>query len=143
MSACGIEPSRNRESGRQPKARLAAARARAVSERERAAVRFGDLAREDETYPRPARLRGEEGHEEVRGAGEAQALVLDPNLDVAIARAPPHAHRTIRHERRVRGVADEVDEELFELVGVRTDRLLRAVRDLDAHTRLKPRDAAH
>src|SRR5881275_522818 len=100
MSACGTEPSRNRESEGQPQARFAPARARAVSERERAAVRLGDLAREDEAYPTPARLRGEEGHEEVGGAGEPEPLVLDPDFDVAVrAAAPAHAHRAFGHER--------------------------------------------
>src|SRR5437763_15485322 len=95
---------------RQAQASLAAATARAVFERERAAVRLCDLAREHEADARTARLRGEEGHEEVRGAREAQALILDPYLDVPIAHTPPHAHRTIRHERCVRSVAHEVDE---------------------------------
>src|SRR5437588_11884495 len=99
MSASGIAASRNRESKGQAQSRRAAARARAVFERERAAVRLGDLAREDEADPTPARLRGEEGHEEVRGAGESESLVLDPDFDVAVrAAAPAHAHRTIGHE---------------------------------------------
>src|SRR5215467_1169956 len=53
----------------------------AVLERERAAVRLGDLPREREADARALGLRGEERHEQVRRVGEARALVRDAQLE--------------------------------------------------------------
>src|SRR6185369_5804718 len=49
--------------------------AAAVLERERTAMRLGDLARECEPDAGALGLRGEERHEQVRGVGDARPLV--------------------------------------------------------------------
>src|SRR5215471_20267227 len=53
----------------------------AVLERERAAVRLGDLARERQPDARTRGLRREERHEQVRGVGDPRALVEHAQLE--------------------------------------------------------------
>src|ERR1700759_4601112 len=102
---------------RQTQTSLAASSLQAVLKRQRAAVRLGDLTREHEDDAGAARLRCEEGHEEVGRVRESESFVLDADFDVAVLRAPADAHRASRDERSVRSVAHQVDEKLFELVG--------------------------
>ena len=74
----------------QPQAQscLAAGRGGSVFERESAAVGFGDLAAQDQADAGAAGFRGEEGHKQVVGVGEAWAVVLDDDVDVAAGSSP-------------------------------------------------------
>src|SRR5690606_282688 len=96
--------------------RAAAGAVGAILECNRTAVRFGDLAAEGEADARPVRLGREERHEQVCGVRKAAALVFDLDLDERPRLLPRHRHAAAGFERRVDGVAHEVDERLFELV---------------------------
>src|SRR6185503_3531083 len=66
---------------RETQARAAAGTIFAILEDQAAAVRFGDLAAQDEADARAARLRREERHEQVPGVRESWSFVLNPQLD--------------------------------------------------------------
>ena len=95
-------------------------------ERQRPAVRLGDLPAQHQADARSAGLGGEERHEQVGGLRRARALVVDPDVDAA-RRVPP-ADRDARAagvERRVGGVAQQVDQQLLDLVAVGGERRRR------------------
>ncbi len=105
-------------------------------------VRLGDLPRERETDSRAIGLGRVERHEQIRGVGEAGALVADPHIELAVPRFPADLDRT-RVERRVHRVPHEVDEQLIELSAIRLDRHVRTSADRDRPARLQRDDAAH
>src|SRR5205814_2035398 len=114
-----------------------------VFERDGSAVRFRDLARQNEADARSLRLRGEEGHEEIRAALDARTLVLDAQLEHAVASRPTESDAAVRLERRVDGVAYEIDEQLVELIAVGENRDRRSVLDPHREPRLERGDAPH
>src|SRR5262249_15227753 len=95
-----------------------AAMADAVLERQRPAVRLGDLAREHEPDPRALRLRRDERPEEVRAVRDAGPVVLHDERQRAVLPRPADANAAVRLERCVDCVAHEVDEQLIELITV-------------------------
>ncbi len=107
---------------------------RAVLEAQRAAVRLGDLAAERQTDARAGRLGREERHEQVRRVRQPGSFILDGELQEAVDRLPVDPHLAARLERRIDGVADDVDQQLFELIRIGFD--LRRLR------RPAPRSAA-
>src|SRR5713226_10216312 len=82
---------------RQPQPRPAAGPRAPVLQDERAAVGLRDLAAEDEADPRSLRLGREERHEEVPGVGKARPAVVDPDLDLPLARGgvPTELHASV------------------------------------------------
>ena len=72
--------------------------------------------------PEPVGLRREERDEEVSGVGQPRTLVVDRDLQRAIDLLPVERHlpRGV-FERRVNGVADDIDQQLLELIGVSDD----------------------
>ena len=101
----------------------------AVRQQQCAAVRFGDLAAEDQADPGAARLGREERHEQVAGVRQARALRLRPRAPPTAATqpaaVPADRHPAAGLAHGVDGVANEVDQQLFELVAVRLDRQRR------------------
>jgi hypothetical protein len=89
---------------------------------------FGDLAAEDQPDAGAGGLRREEGDEEILHVGNAGAVVLDVNLDLAGGLAPADADAARGLAglagiwRGFDGVLDEVDEDLFDLGGVAVRR---------------------
>src|SRR5581483_1265432 len=104
---------------RQAEARLAAAAVSAVGEREFSAMRFGDLPGQHETDAGPALLGREKRNEEIRGIGEAWAFVEHPDIELGILPRPADLHATLAFERGIGRIANNVDEELLELIRVR------------------------
>src|SRR5678809_1718130 len=94
----------------------------AVLQSERPSVRLRDLARQHQPDPRPGRLGREERNEEVSRVGEARTLVLDDEGERAVLTRPSDVDVAARLQRRVDRVAQEVDEELVELVAVGAHR---------------------
>lgn len=142
---------------------LAAWGALEVAEFEGAAVGFGDLAREGETDSSAGFLGGVEGDEEVVGIGEAGAVVGDGDGeesgagfglngdggregDSSWAGQSPRGHGLgdgclARAEGGFNRVADKVDEELFELIGVCEDLSLRDWMERDFQPRFEAGDS--
>ena len=92
-----------------------------VGEGDGAAVGGGDLLREHKSNAAPFRLSGVEGDEEVRGIEQAGAGVDDLEDGLGRRLAPGDEDARWRGglgEGGFDGVADEVDEELLELVRV-------------------------
>src|SRR5438270_11709576 len=106
-------------------------------------MRFRDLARKNEADARSLGFRGEERHEEIRAALDARTLVLDAQLEHAVASRPTDSDASMRLERRVDGVAYEIDEQLVELIAVRANRDRRSVLDPYRKSRLERGDAPH
>jgi len=103
----------------------------AVFQGEGAAVALGDLTAQDEANAGTAGFGGEEGDEEVGGAGETGAFVFDPNFDHVAVAEPADGDAAFGDQRGVGGVAEEVDEDLLELVGVALNRDGLSSVDLD------------
>ena len=103
---------------------------------------LGDLPGEGEADAGSSRLRGVEGNEEVLHVREPRPLVLHPHLDLLAVEPPAHADAAAGQQRGVRRVADQVDQQLLDLVGVRLDRHLRPLLDVDGEPRLERGGAA-
>ena len=72
---------------------------------------FGDLAAEDQADARPARLRGEEGHEQVRRICEPGTLIVHGDFQAAARLLPAHVHGAAADfEIGVGGVSQQVDQ---------------------------------
>jgi hypothetical protein len=109
-----------------------------VVEGEGPAVGLGDLAAEGESDAGARRFGGEEGDEEVGGIGDAGAAIQQEDLGVRVGLLPQEldcgsvrGRDSGRFEDGVGGVALEVDEELFELIGVGVDGEERAGFEVD------------
>src|SRR5262245_17953075 len=111
--------------------RAASAAIRAVVERERSAVSFGDLAAQDEADARSARLRREERHEQVRLVRQADPFVFNPELERASPQRPADAHAAARGQRGVDRVVEQIDQQLLELIRIRADGDVRRGTDAD------------
>src|SRR5262245_30404266 len=73
----------------------------AVLERQRAAVRLGDLARECEADAGTRGLRGKERDEQVRRVGETRALVEHAQLERVVGHRPLDPDAALRLERGI------------------------------------------
>jgi len=93
----------------------------AIFEVELAAMGFGDLAAEDQSNARAARFGGEEGNEDVGRVGDARAVIHDPNFQEGAVARPADVNAAARFERGVHSVADEIDEELLQLIFIGGD----------------------
>ena len=91
--------------------------------------------------PEPAGFVVKNGTKRFAVFGRPGPFVGHGDLDVPVGAAPGDRRAAARLERRVGGVADEVDEELLELVGVRRDGELRPAVDADGNARLESGDA--
>ena len=94
-------------------------------ERDAAAVGCGDLLSKDQADARALRLGGVEGHEEVGGIVDAEAVVFDVEDGFGGGDGPGEGDGWLvsgglgfGSEGGVDGVLEEVDEGLLELVGV-------------------------
>jgi hypothetical protein len=102
----------------QPHRRPRAFGSRSRLECKRAAVRFGNLtARAQGRCPIPA-LGREERHEEVGGVRQARSFIVYIDRHVMAVSVPADTHGPTRLQRRIDGVAHEIDQQLLELIGI-------------------------
>jgi hypothetical protein len=104
-------------------------------------VAFGDLPGQHQADAGAAGLGGEEGHEQVVAAGQAQALVehFDQHLAALAAGAqldPPAGQAGLG------GVLDQVDQRLLQLVGIGGERISGRARPSVTGTRCSRRPPA-
>ena len=92
---------------------------------------FRDLPAEHEADAAAFALRREKRDEQIRGVGDARAVVLDEELDVRGGFFPADAHTAAGFECGFDGVFEEVDEDLFDLRGVAGNREGRAGDDFN------------
>jgi hypothetical protein len=104
---------------RQPQSGSHAALVAAVFECERAPVSFRDLAAQHESDARASGLRREERHEEVAGCSAAPAPDRRSGLRACGRRDPARRHTAAGLERGVHRIANEIDQQLLELIRVR------------------------
>src|SRR6476659_7553416 len=104
---------------------------------------LGDLAAEREADTGHGGLGGEERYEQVGRIRQARTLVFDGDLERAVDLLPvdPHLPAFTALERRVDRVPDDVDQQLFELVGIRGDVRVPVARYLDWQPILELGDA--
>jgi DNA polymerase-4 len=95
---------------RQRQSSLATAVTHPVGQRQRSTVRFRDLPRECESDPGAVQLRGVERDEQIGSLGEAGPLVADPDVQPPIPALPPDLHGAAPLDRRVHGIAHQVDQ---------------------------------
>src|SRR5713226_7439212 len=103
---------------RQTKARLASSGVLAVFQGQAAAMSLGDLAAQHKADAGAAGLGGEEGHKKVGSVRQSGAFVIHPDFQVAGVLLPAELHRSAGFQRSIGGIADQIDEELFDLVTV-------------------------
>src|SRR5262249_21399326 len=130
-------------SQRYSQSRLAAATARAVFERQHSAVAFGYLAAEREPDARTAGFGSEERDEEVRGVGQSWAFVFDRDFEERVVHPPGHERAAAGLQRRVDSVADDVDQQLFQLIPVAFDRQFGSGDQFDLQSGFEAGDAAN
>ena len=87
---------------------------------------LGNLATEHETDARPLRLGGEEWNEEILGIGNTRPFVIHPDFQMpsTFFYPPPHFYATSKFFRRLHGIANQIDQELIELIAIRFDGYL-------------------
>src|SRR5712691_7616130 len=107
---------------RQTKARLASSGVLAVFQGQAAAVSLGDLAAQHKADAGAAGLGGEEGHKKVGSVRQSGAFVIHPDFQVAGVLLPAELHGSAGFQRSIGGIADQIDEELFDLVAVGRNR---------------------
>jgi hypothetical protein len=64
-------------------------------------------------------------------------------FDAIAGFAPPNRHRSLRFERSVNGIVDEIDQDLFDLRRVRVDLQLRSWNHLHFEPRLEIHHSLH
>ena len=89
-------------SDRQAQVGAAAAAVGAVFQRQRAAVRFGDLPAEHQADARSARLGREERHEQVRRVRQPRSFIVDPQLEAAALALPADGDAAAGLQRGIR-----------------------------------------
>src|SRR6266581_5939 len=83
---------------------------------------------------RPDRV---EGNEKVGGVRKARTLVHNPHVELSALPGPAHLNGAAGFERRICGITNQVDQQLFQLVRVSRDHNVRTTHDADFHSGLK------
>src|SRR5260370_34150451 len=82
---------------------------------------LGDLAAEHQANPRPLRLGSKKGNEQVGAVNQTRPLISDQNFGGRSVLAPPNLDTPAGLESRIGPVADEIDQQLFQLARSRTN----------------------
>src|SRR5262245_40115122 len=82
-------------------------------------MRLGNLAAEDKADAGSAGFGREERNEQVCGICQTGTFVLDPYIDVTQYECPTGGDMSAGLESGVNSIADQVDQELFDLIGIR------------------------
>ena len=83
---------------------------------------FGDLTAQHQANAGAALFRGEERDEEVAGVGDAVAFVSHLQDELSPVHSPFDSYAAAGFDGRVGRVADQIDEQLIELVAVSPER---------------------
>src|ERR1051326_2418358 len=102
-------------------------------------MRLRDLPAQRETDSRAAGFGCKEWNEKIRRVHDARTGIADKNFDAFWQITPAGGDRSFCFERRFGGVVKNVDEQLFQLRGVRFDRHIRSWNNADRNSRLKTR----
>src|SRR5687767_11859333 len=79
---------------RQPQSHVATAMIYTILQRQRAPMRFGNLARENEPDSGTSRLRRKERHKQICRTRQPRSLILNPDLQDSIVLHPTHLYAT-------------------------------------------------
>src|SRR5579864_3165859 len=90
----------------------------AIVQRNTAAMSLGDLPAKSQADAGPTGLGGEEGHEQVRRIGDSGTFVLHEEMEPTSVSGPADSDFPAILERGVNRVADQINQQLLELVGV-------------------------
>src|SRR5215472_9995347 len=123
----------------QPQPCLASPSVRAVLQGQFAAVGFGDLAAKNKADARAAWLGSKERHKKIGGIGKSRTIIENPQLYLPALARPAHLHATFGLQRRVSSVANQIDQELLQLIRVGGNDSVRTF----SHTYLHPRFQFH
>ena len=121
---------------------FAAAAVGAVLQSERAAVRFGNLAAEDEANPGASGLGGEKRDKKIRGIRNAKAFIQNQEIQIGRIAGPFDVHAAVLLAGGIGGVANQIDEQLLELVAIHLDGDARPVREVHGDAALESGNAA-
>src|SRR6266700_5716915 len=126
-----------------PQARLAALPVCAIFQGELTAMSLGDLPAEDQTNAGAARLGREEWHEKVGGVGKSKTFVNDPHVELRALPGPPNLNGAPGFESGIRGIANQVDQQLLQLVSVGGNDHVRTVHKANFYASLEFDGAAN
>ena len=87
---------------------------------------LGNLPAQSQSDPGTVGLGGEEGYEEVSGAGQAGAVVHHPDLQMLLVPDPGDGNRARSVHHRIGSVLDQIDEQLVQLIAIGLDGEVRA-----------------
>ena len=79
---------------------------------------FGDLPAQHQSDTRPSGFRCKERYEKVCGVRQSWTFIADRNDRLLPVARPTDSDRSSGFERCIRGISDQVDQKLIELVGV-------------------------
>ena len=104
-------------------------------------MRLGNLAAEHKADTRTAALCCKERHKKIRGIGEARPFIPDDDGNARRRLLMHHEHPAACFLRRIHGVANEIDQRLFKLVGIALDGERRPFLEKQVHAGLQLHDA--
>ena len=102
--------------------RLAPATIPPIFERQTAPMGLSDLPAQDKPNSGTPGFGGEEWNKKIGGICQPRPFILDAHLNLIPPPGPLHRHPAPGFKRGVHGVTHQVDEKLFQLVGVRAYR---------------------
>src|SRR5215472_8767494 len=127
----------------QPQPCLASPSVRAVLQGQFAAVGFGDLAAKNKADARAAWLGSKERHKKIGGIGKSRTIIENPQLHLPALARPAHLHATFGLERRVGSVANQIDQELLQLIRVGGNDRVWAFSHAYLHARFELYSSTH
>src|SRR5215213_2900797 len=134
-------PSLGHQLERKAKPGLAALLRGAILQGEGSAVGFSDLTAERQSNPGPRRLGGEERHEKIRGVGKTEAVVFNKDFKFRRSPFPTYPDPAIRLKSSVNSIAQQINENLFQLISISVNHHLRAWHESDLEPRFQPDNA--
>ncbi len=100
-------------------------------------MRFRDLPAERQSDAGTAGLGGEKGNKQICRIQDPLSFITNDHFDAVARFAPSNLHRSLGFERGVDCIVHEINENLFDLRGVRVDLQLRSGNNLHFQSRLE------
>ena len=107
-------------------------------------MRLGDLAAQHQSDPRAAGLGREERNEQIRRLRRPRSVVVDPQVEAACRTLPADHHAAAAvFERGLGAVAQQIDEQLLELIAIGVHGQVGSGLHRHRHARLESSHAVH
>src|SRR5262245_21530607 len=94
---------------------------------------LSNLAAQDEADTGTARFRRKERYEQVSRIGQPGSLILNHDIDITSRALPKHALTAVGIQRCVDSIANEINQQLFDLIRIRLNCEFRTRIESNGH----------